>query len=173
MQKGKIIYLGGVTSTGKTSIAREIQEISNEFFYLVSTDNLRSMINKKHLTENFFKYEMNLYIDIYHIAKLLSDMGTNVILEGVLFEFHELTNHYQKLCNILKDNPLFTVETVCPLEICRQRNIQRGDRGEFQSAEQDEISDKNSALDFSVRTDIYSPKECAEMILRMLYETFH
>ena len=32
MEKGKIIYLNGVTSTGKTSIARMIQDKANEFF---------------------------------------------------------------------------------------------------------------------------------------------
>jgi len=32
MEKGKIIYLNGVTSTGKTSIARVIQDTSNDFF---------------------------------------------------------------------------------------------------------------------------------------------
>lgn len=33
---------------------------------------------------------------------------------------------------ILKDNPLDLVEVYCPLEICRERNIARGDRSERQ-----------------------------------------
>ena len=171
-QKGKIIYLSGVTSTGKTSIARAMQEMSDEFFYLVSTDNIRSMISKKYLSENFFKYEFKLYIDMYYFAKILSDIGNNVILDGVLFETAEFTNHYQEILNILKNNPLLTVNVACPLEICRERNILRGDRGEFQSAEQDAMADKNSVLDFCVKTDIKSPEECAAMILQKLAETF-
>ena len=171
MQKGKIIYLSGVTSTGKTSIARAIQEMSDDFSYLVSTDNLRNMVSRKYLIEDFFNYEFKLYIDMYHVAKLLSDMGNNVILDGVLFETPRLTEHYLKIRHILKNNPLLTVEVICPLEICRQRNIERGDRGEFQSAEQDEMADKSSVLDFSVRTDVNSPEECAEMILRKAAET--
>ena len=172
MSKGKIIYLSGVTSTGKTSIANAIQETSDEFYYLVSNDNLRGMVNEKYLIQNFLKYVFKLYIDIYHIAKALSDVGNNVIIEGVLFETQEMVAHYQTLRCILKDNPLLTVEVTCPLEICRQRNILRGDRGEFQSAEQDTMTDKNSVFDFSVRTDIHSPDECAEMILHKLAETF-
>ena len=38
MKRGKIIYLNGVTSTGKTSIARVIQDTADEFFYLIGSD---------------------------------------------------------------------------------------------------------------------------------------
>ena len=48
MTKGKIIYLSGVTSTGKTSIARAIQDLSDEFFYLVGSDILMSMVGEKY-----------------------------------------------------------------------------------------------------------------------------
>ena len=38
VKKGKIIFLNGVTSAGKTSIAEEIQELANEVYYHVSND---------------------------------------------------------------------------------------------------------------------------------------
>ena len=170
MQKGKIIFLSGVTSTGKTSIARAIQNISDEFFYLISSDILRPMVGDKYLLENFFKYEFEIYLNIYHFTKLLSDMGENVIIDTILTS--EIPNHYQQIRHILENNPLLTVEVICPLEICRQRNIQRGDRGEFQSAEQDKTLDKSVVLDFSVRTDDNSSDECAKMILGKVAEIF-
>ena len=37
---------------------------------------------------------------------------------------------------ILKNNPLDIVEVYCPIEICRKRNVERGDRYEHQSDEQ-------------------------------------
>ena len=173
MTKGKIIYLSGVTSTGKTSIARAIQDLSDEFFYLVGSDILMSMVGEKYRLADYEKYEFEMFINMYHFAKLLSDMGKNVIIDCVLFETLELQNHHEKIYNILGDNPLFTVEVACPLEICRQRNIKRGDRGEFQSAEQDKRIDKKAVLDFSVKTDVASPETCAEMILHKLMELFH
>ncbi|MER2221543.1 MAG: hypothetical protein ABS976_08040 [Rhodococcus sp. (in: high G+C Gram-positive bacteria)] len=44
-----------------------------------------------------------------------------------------VTPHYERMKEILQDNPLDIVEVYCPLDICRQRNIDRGDRYETQS----------------------------------------
>jgi adenylylsulfate kinase/chloramphenicol 3-O phosphotransferase len=172
MKKGKIIYLNGVTSTGKTSIARIIQDIADEFFYLIGSDILMYMVGEKHRLNDYTKYECEMFIDMYHFAKLLSDMGKDVIIDCALFETFELPNHYQKMVNILRKNPLLTVNVVCPLEICRERNLKRGDRGEFQSYEQDKIMDKSVMLDFTVYTDKNSSEECAKMILHKLFKTF-
>jgi len=168
MEKGKIIYLNGVTSTGKTSIARVIQDTADDFFYLIESDILMVMVGEKHRSVNYTKYEYEMFIEMYHFAKLLSDMGKNVIIDCALFETSELPNHYQKMMNILHDNPLLTVNVICPLEICRKRNLQRGDRREFQSYEQDKIIDKTVSFDFIVNTDKYSSEECAKMILDKL-----
>ena len=88
-----------------------------------------------------------------------------MIIDCALFETSELPNHYQKMMNILQHNPLLTVNVICPLEICRKRNLQRGDRREFQSYEQDKIIDKTVSFDFIVDTYKYSSDECAKMIL--------
>jgi len=109
MKKGKIIYLNGVTSTGKTSIARVIQDTADDFFYLIESDILMNMVGEKHRFSNYKKYEYEMFIDMYHIAKLLSDMGKNVIIDCALFETLEIPNHYQQLMDILYNNPLLMV----------------------------------------------------------------
>jgi adenylylsulfate kinase/chloramphenicol 3-O phosphotransferase len=172
MKKGKIVYLNGVSSTGKTSIARVMQDTSDEFFYLIGSDILMNMVGEKHRLNNYTKYEFEMFIDMYHFAKLLSDMGKNVIIDCALFETSELSNHYKKMMNILGNNPLLTVNVVCPLEICRQRNLKRGDRMEFQSKEQDKIIDKTVTLDFTVYSDKNTSEECSKMILHKVFETF-
>ena len=63
-------------------------------------------------------------------------MGKNVIIDGILVERDGVAPHYGRMKEILQDNPLEIVEVFCPLEICRQRNIDRGDRYETQSDEQ-------------------------------------
>ena len=57
------------------------------------------------------------------------------------------------------------VEVFCPLEECRRRNIARGDRGENQSHEQNEIMNKTVKYDFCVDTSVDSAIECARKIL--------
>lgn len=172
MQKGIIIYLNGVTSTGKTSIAKAIQATSNEFFYTIGSDILMEMVAEKYRLENYWKYESEMFINMYHFAKLLSDMGKHVIIDCALFETPELPNHYSKMIHILSDTPLLTVDVICPLEVCRERNIKRGDRGEFQSFDQDKIMDKSVTLDFTVQSDIHSSDECAKMILNKVFELY-
>jgi len=170
MEKGKIIYLNGVSSTGKTSIARVIQDTADEFFYLIGSDILMYMVGEKHRLTNYVKYEYEMFLNMYHIAKLLSDMGKNVIIDCALFETPELPNHYQKMKNIFNNNFMLTVNVTCPLEVCRERNLKRGDRYEFQSYEQDKIIDKTVTLDFTVDTNKHSSEECAKMILNKVYE---
>lgn len=64
---------------------------------------------------------------MYHTAGLYSDMGKNVLIDGILVERDEITPYYQQLVEILKENPLDIVEVYCPLNICRERNRIRGD----------------------------------------------
>lgn len=168
-EKGRIIFLNGVTSTGKTSIVEALQERDDIFFYVVANDLFQEMVGVKFLRENYWKYLSEVIIMMYHTAKLYSDMGKNVLIDGILVEREEIKPHYGQLLEILKDNPLDLVEVYCPLEICRQRNIIRGDRYEKQSEEQHQLMARNIRYSVRVYTSKNSSAECAEMIVRELF----
>ena len=72
------------------------------------------------------------------------------------------------MMDILRDNPLDIVEVYCPLEICRQRNLIRGNRFETQSEEQHRMMAENIKYRITVDTSIHSSAECAEMIVEKL-----
>ena len=80
---------------------------------------------------------------MYHTAKLFSDSGKHVIIDGILVERPELKPHYDKVKEIFSGYPLEIVEVYCPLDLCRKRNIERGDRKEVQSDEQNKIMSQN------------------------------
>ena len=168
-EKGRIIFLNGVTSSGKTSIVEALQERDDVFFYVVANDLFQEMVGDKYLRENYWKYLSEVIIMMYHTAKLYSDMGKNVLVDGILVEREEIKPHYQQMLEILKDNPLDVVEVYCPLEICRQRNIIRGDRYETQSEEQHQLMARNIRYSVRVDTSKNSSAECAEMIVRELF----
>lgn len=168
MEKGRIIFLNGVTSAGKTSIVEALQEREDVFFYVVANDLFQEMVGEKYLQENYWKYLSEVIIMMYHTAKLYSDMGKNVLIDGILVEREEIKPHYKQLLEIMKDNPLDIVEVYCPLEICRQRNIMRGDRYETQSQEQYELMAENIKYSVRVDTGVLSPAECAEIIVKEL-----
>ena len=169
MNQGRIIFLNGVTSSGKTSIVEALQERDDVFFYVVANDLFQEMVGEKFLQENYWKYLSEVIIMMYHTAKLYSDMGKNVLIDGILVEREEIKPHYERLIEILKDNPLDIVEVYCPLEICRQKNIARGDRFENQSQEQFELMAENIKYSMRVDTSAMSSAECAEAIVKELF----
>lgn len=168
MEKGRIIFLNGVTSAGKTSIVEALQERDDVFFYVVANDLFEEMVGEKYLQENYWKYLSEVIIMMYHTAKLFSDMGKNVLIDGMITEREEIAPHYQQLTEILKENPLDIVEVYCPLDICRQRNIIRENRYETQSEEQHKLMAKNIAYKLRVDTSLHSASECADRIVTEL-----
>lgn len=169
MEKGRIIFLNGVTSAGKTSIVEALQKREDIFFYVVANDLFQEMVGEEYLRRDYWKYLSEVIIMMYHTARLYSDMGKNVLIDGILVEREEIRPHYRQLLEILKDNPLDIVEVYCPLDICRQRNLLRGDRYETQSQEQYDLMTENIQYSVSVDTDMHSPEECAEQIVRELF----
>ena len=169
MEKGRIIYLNGVTSSGKTSIVEALQARRDVFFYVVANDLFQEMIGEDYLKEDYWKYLGEVIILMYHTAKLFSDMGKNVLIDGILVERDGVAPHYAQMKEILRDHPLDIVEVFCPLEICRQRSIDRGDRYETQSEEQAELMAADIQYSLRVDTGKLSPDECADAILKALF----
>lgn len=166
---GTIVFLNGVTSAGKTSIVDAIQLRSNEFFYVVANDLFENTIGDHYLREDYWKYLSEAIILMYHTAKLFADHGKNVLIDGILVERPELKPHYDKVKDIFTGYPFYMVEVFCPLENCRQRNIERGDRTEDQSEWQNKIMAKDIQYNCTVNTHLHSSEECADFILTSLF----
>ncbi len=169
MQKGRIVFLNGVTSSGKTSIVDALQERDAPFFYVVANDLFEQMVGDRFLRKNYWKYLSEVIILMYHTAKLYSDLGKNVLIDGILVEREQIAPHYRQLSEILQDNPLDIVEVYCPLEICRQRNLARGDRYETQSEEQAALMARDIRYSLRVDTGMNTPEECAAQIVEALF----
>ena len=169
MEKGRIIYLNGVTSSGKTSIVEALQKRRDVFFYVVANDLFQEMIGEDYLKEDYWKYLGEIIIMMYHTAKLFSDLGKNVIIDSILVERDGIAPHYDRMKAILRDNPLDIVEVYCPPDLCRQRNIERGDRYETQSDEQAKLMAADIQYSLQVDTSRLSPDECADTILKALF----
>jgi adenylylsulfate kinase/chloramphenicol 3-O phosphotransferase len=179
MKTGKIIFLNGVTSTGKTSIANAIQNkdsgyynLSNDMFHGLE----KQMLDMRARSEWKADFQHSVYLAeslvlMYHTAKTLTSVyGTNVIIDGMLYEIDAFITkygkpHYDIMLEILAAADLFIVEVFCPLDICRQRNIARGDRGVNKSQEQYDLMNRHIRYDFRVDTSKNSAEDCAADIL--------
>lgn len=168
MSKGRIIFLNGVTSSGKTSIVEALQNREDCYFYVVANDLFQEMVGERFLRENYWQHLSRVILLMYRTAKLFSDLGHDVLIDGILVERPEIAPHYRQLMDILAENPLSIVEVACPLDICRARNIARGDRYETQSEEQAARMARDIQYAMTVHTDQNTPEECADAIIRAL-----
>ena len=168
MDKGRVIYLNGVTSAGKTSIVEALQDREDVFFYVVANDLFQEMVGERWLRKDYWKELARVVLLMYRTAKLISDEGHHVLIDGILVERPQFGGHLKKLLDIMKDNPFDIVEVACPLEVCRARNIARGDRYETQSEEQAALMASDIPYTLRVETNLHTPEACAEQIVNTL-----
>jgi len=170
MKNGKIIFLNGTSSSGKTSIAMELQQILEEPYLLVSIDNFISMLPQKYLngedSETLNKAVQNIIPGMHHSISALASSGNNVIVDHVLQE-----RQWLKECvNVLSDFQVIFVGVRCPLEELELRERKRGNRKKGIARFQYDLVHSHNIYDIEVDTFKYKPLECAMQIKDVLKE---
>ena len=165
MQKGSIIYLNGVTSSGKTSIVESLRQQGCNFYYLSDDIFEDNIIDMEYEDPRYWTALAEAVFLMHKTARLFSDHGKTVIIDSMLLENEAFAPHYQQVLDIYEGYPLRMVEIYCPLEICRQRNLLRGDRHETQSEEQAAVMAQNVKYDLHLDTSLLSPAQCAVQII--------
>jgi chloramphenicol 3-O phosphotransferase len=170
MQKGNIICLNGVSSSGKSTLAKSLQESLNKPYYWMSEDAFVFILpdkfnafkndtveNENILTEALFNY--------YQAVKLYSDRGSNVIVDTVLDD-QEWVDYISEL---LQDNPILFVHVTCPKKELIKRELIRGDRVVGLAVEQLEyLSPKDQIYDIVIDTHLNTIEECVDKIIAKL-----
>ena len=168
MKKGTVIYLNGVTSSGKTSIVEALRQYV-DFYYLSDDIFEDNIVNAPaYGTEAYWKILAEAVFLMYRTAALFSEHGKTVVIDSMLLESAHFAPHYPRMLEIFQNHPLFVVDVYCPLEICRQRNLSRCDRHENQSREQAAVMAQNVRYNMHLDTGVLSPDQCAREIIRTL-----
>lgn len=121
--KGNIIFLNGVSSSGKTTLSKEIVKLLPDYFHF-SIDDFDSIIERMEErgtdrlipipTETFFHRSIAMF----------SDQGVNLIVDHVLHDEETITDAYKTL----SDYPLYFVGVHCPVKELERREQARRDR---------------------------------------------
>ncbi len=161
--RGQIIFLNGLTSSGKSSIINEIFSRDDDMFFSLGFDLFEETIPiwACEIGSNY----AHAIIAMYYAARGFSEQGKDVFIDGLIMNIEGLESHYKTLLELFEGYPLKIIEVYCPLEICRQRNIARGDRPENKSEIQNRIVEKNINYSFRVDTNLHTVCECADLIL--------
>jgi Chloramphenicol 3-O-phosphotransferase len=173
MKKGKVIFLNGVSSSGKTTLAWKIQDIATEPYYLISQDQFCETWPYhywKANPEQIFNHTMHL---MYQTIKMFAELGENLIVDHVLLNNEKLksANNEGTLSDIkeqLSNLDVLYVHVTCPPEILRKREIDRGDRKIGNAESQLPYLDPQTGYDITVDTYKMTVDECAQDILSLV-----
>ena len=168
MKKGKIILLNGVSSAGKTTLAKEIQRQLEEPFYHICCDMFMDM-TPEHILRGGFDEQLPITQGIMHeTIRLFSDKGHSVIVDDVILDLPEKNDWLYEYSVLLENYPVMFVNVKCPQHELIRRQTVRGDRHPDQAQWQLEHIYKNIPYDLTVDTFENPTEDCAKKIISAL-----
>lgn len=159
---GNIIVLNGTSSSGKTTLAREIQSKNSDIYLLCSLDAFWDMTPLE-VPAGSFNFP-NMKLALAKSVKALAETGHNVVVD-IIFSGKKT---YGELKGELADFNMKLIKVDCPLEELNKRELARGDRKLGLAASQIETVHKGVVYDLTVDTSKKTPSECSVEIIKAL-----
>lgn len=178
MENGLIIFLNGTSSSGKTSISKELIRITNHDFMHISVDSFSEGIIKSYneMFQNFNESMENnndktneilsppVVKLFYATIKYFAVIGKCVIVDSLIVGEEQMKECLESIGDI---NVIF-VGVQCPLEELERRELARGDRHIGLAKSQYDHIHSHGEYDLTVNTFDSSTQECAEEILTFI-----
>ncbi|MGW1962680.1 chloramphenicol phosphotransferase CPT family protein [Streptomyces sp. NPDC001935] len=166
MTAGRIIFLNGTSSSGKSSVARELLDVLDDgVFFHLAVDSFNAMRTKRTLGEAELETALRrTRMGFHRSIAAMAEVGNDVVVDHVLSERWRLLDC---LSVLPAENVLF-VGVHCPLEELERRERARGDRPPGLAAYQYDLVHRHGDYDLECDTGTSSPRECAEQIKEFL-----
>ena len=159
-----IIFLNGISSSGKSSIAREIQKLGHAPYLHVKLDTFLRMVQPEKRSRDV----TNAIISNFHqCLETLARNGNFMIIDHVLQDPGWLPG----CLTALRHFNIYAIGVHCELSVAKQREINRGDRNIGTAAYQSGRVHAAAIYDLQVDTTHTSPASCAQAILDFVYQT--
>lgn len=163
MERGHIILLNGVSSSGKTTLAKALLEQLPDYFHY-SLDDFDIVIEHMEDRENDRLIPVETEYFFHRTIAMFSDKGVNLIVDHVLHDPFTRTDFEASLSGY----PVLRVGVHCPMEELARRERERGDRRIGQALEQLEFVHKEEVYDVEVDTYAEGLENCTEKIVHTL-----
>ncbi len=177
---GRVVLLHGTSSSGKTTVARAVQALSDEPWARLGIDVFWSALDERWLEHGPHAAEGFLWLEDATIApgpvgqRLTAGMraalaafartGNDVLVDDVFVDPAWLDGWRAELTDV----PLLLVGVVAPLDVLEQREAARGNRIAGEARAQVDKIHHGVEYDLVVDTSRQSPEECARAILAAL-----
>ena len=149
VKSGHIILLNGVSSSGKSAIATELQKILESPYWIMPLDNFL----------NSFSYKRVKWF--YKSVAVFASEGNNVIVDTVVDKgIHE----FQYVQKILRKYHVDYIGIRCSLDELKRREMERSDRRRGLAETQFLRVHCGINYKFEVDSTDQSPLKCAELI---------
>lgn len=163
MSKGRVFFLNGASSSGKSSIARAIQAMLEEpCIHLCIDDYLGSF--QKGLWNNrpVVQREWGHIISGFHAAAAaIARAGNAVVVDDVL---EEEPPWVEDLVRLFEGLNVIMIGVHCPLEELERRERERADRKQGMARLQFDQVHAKAIYDVKVDTSVLNPEACASII---------
>lgn len=164
----QIILLNGVSSAGKSSIARALQGSLDAPYLHVCIDTFEEMMPNRHEFVGEFGKErvfQKMLSGFHHSLGAIARCGNNMIVDHVLVEGEEPQNWVSECLSQLELFDVFFVGVRCGLPELERRERERGDRPAGLAKWQHTRMHRTVVYDFEVDTSAATPHACAEAII--------
>ncbi len=177
---GQILILNGTSSSGKSTLAKALQEVLDPPHLHIGIDTYIFALPQRYLRPPLWsEIQEYVYHDDALVAVRFGDLGHqlfaamhesvaglarsgfSVIVDHVLLDDVILRD----CLNTLADLPVWFVGVRCPMYVVEQREQNRADRTLGQARAQSHTVHAGKYYDVEVDTSLLSPEECAAQVV--------
>jgi chloramphenicol 3-O phosphotransferase len=171
MKSGTIIILNGTSSSGKSSLLKELQNTLEEPYLEAGLDKFLWMLPSRYLDRPLWDDVLGkadhagetghkLIYAMQRAMLALAENGFNLLADHVLVE----PAWVEDCANLFSGQRAYLIGIRCPLEALEQREKVRRDRTLGQARLQFERVHAHGMYDFEVDTSVESVEDCARRI---------
>lgn len=158
MNQGKIIFLNGVSSAGKSVLAAELQKRLAEPFLHFQLDSFIKMLPPTNDVDMFLRMANGMHRSI----AAMSEEQNNLIIDHVLIE----KNWLDQCLELLNDRYVLFIGLYCPLKELERRERGRDPKRQGFARAQLEKIHKDKIYDLKLNTETLSVQDCALKVLK-------
>lgn len=168
---GKIIFLNGTSSSGKSTLIKGLQEKLEEPYLELGLDKFIWMLPKRYFNQPLWDEILGqadkagelghqLVYAMHRAIHSTALAGMNVLVDHVLVE----PGWVRDCAEIFHDQQAYLVGVRCELSVLEQREMERRDRTLGQAHKQFEKVHAHGMYDFEVDTRKYRPEETVQQL---------
>ncbi len=163
--------MNGVSSSGKSSLAKQLQKLLDVPYLHVCIDTFEEMMPERRGEGGEFAFQMvfnKMLSGFHHSIAALAECGNNLIVDHVLVEGEDPLTWVPECMSLLVPFDVFLVGVHCSLPELERRERERGDRPAGLANWQYTRMHLKVKYDVEVDTTEHTTEECVIQVLAAL-----